>query len=66
MQQLPIKLEMEQTLNLVSGSLHSISTVSYHLSIACANGNYQDDRVIKDKSEGRSYCNYDVIQLLSI
>jgi DNA-binding transcriptional regulator WhiA len=44
---------MEQTLNLVSGSINSTSTVSYHLSIACANGNHQDDRVIKDKPEGR-------------
>jgi hypothetical protein len=33
-QQLPIDLEMDQTLNLMSGSLHSASTVIYHLSIA--------------------------------
>jgi hypothetical protein len=33
-QQLPIDLEREQTLNLMSGSLHSTSTVIYHLSIA--------------------------------
>jgi hypothetical protein len=45
---------MEQTLNLMSGSLHSTSMVSYHLSIACASGNHQDDKVIKDKPEGQS------------
>jgi hypothetical protein len=33
-QQLPIDLEREQTLNLMSGSLHSTSTIIYHLSIA--------------------------------
>jgi hypothetical protein len=33
-QYLPIELEREQALNLVSGSLHSTSTVIYHLSIA--------------------------------
>jgi hypothetical protein len=33
-QQVPVDLEKEQTLNLVSGSLHSTSTVTYHLSIA--------------------------------
>jgi hypothetical protein len=33
-QQVPVELEKEQTLNLVSGSLHSTSTVTYHLSIA--------------------------------
>jgi hypothetical protein len=33
-QQVPIELEMEQTLNLTSGSLHSTSIVTYHLSIA--------------------------------
>ncbi len=38
---LPKDLERGQTLNLVSGSLHSTSTVSYHLSIVCANGNHQ-------------------------
>jgi hypothetical protein len=31
---IPIELEMEQTINLVSGSLHSTSTISYHLNIA--------------------------------
>jgi hypothetical protein len=36
-QHLPTELEREQALNLVSGSLHSISTVTYHLSIAWAN-----------------------------
>jgi hypothetical protein len=36
-QYLPTKLEREQVLNLVSGSLHSTSTVTYHLSIAWAN-----------------------------
>jgi hypothetical protein len=35
--QIPIELEMKQTLNLTSGSLHLISTVSYHLCIARAN-----------------------------
>jgi hypothetical protein len=30
-QQLPIELDVEQTLNLASGSLHSTSTISYHL-----------------------------------
>jgi hypothetical protein len=39
-QSLPTELNMEQILNLVSGSVHSTSTVSYHLSIACANGNH--------------------------
>jgi hypothetical protein len=34
-------LEREQPLNLASGSLHSTSIISYHLSIACANGNHQ-------------------------
>jgi hypothetical protein len=34
---LPTNLEREQALNLMSGSLHSISTISYHLSIAWAN-----------------------------
>jgi hypothetical protein len=29
-----IELEREQALNLVSGSLHSTSTITYHLSIA--------------------------------
>jgi hypothetical protein len=53
-QSLPAELKREQILNLTSGSLHSTSTVSYHLSIACANGNHQDDRVIKDKPEGQS------------
>jgi hypothetical protein len=38
----------------MSESLHLTSTVSYHLSIASANSNHQDDRVIKDKSEGQS------------
>jgi DNA-binding CsgD family transcriptional regulator len=33
-QQLLIKLEREQTLNLASRSLHSTSTIIYHLSIA--------------------------------
>jgi hypothetical protein len=33
-QHLPNELEREHTLNLVSGSLHSTSTVTYHLSIA--------------------------------
>jgi DNA-binding CsgD family transcriptional regulator len=33
-EQLPIELEREQTLNLMSESLHSTSTVAYHLSIA--------------------------------
>jgi hypothetical protein len=33
-QQVPVELEKEETLNLVSGSLHSTSTVTYHLSIA--------------------------------
>jgi hypothetical protein len=33
-QQLPIDLEREQTLNLMSGNLHSTSTIIYHLSIA--------------------------------
>jgi hypothetical protein len=33
-QHLPNELEREQALNLVSGSLHSTSTVTYHLSIA--------------------------------
>jgi DNA-binding CsgD family transcriptional regulator len=33
-QQVPIELETEQVLNLVSGSLHSTSTIAYHLSIA--------------------------------
>jgi hypothetical protein len=45
---------MEQTLNLTIGSLHSTSTVCYHVSITRANGNHQDDRVIKDKPEGQS------------
>jgi hypothetical protein len=40
-QSLPTKLKREQILNLMSGSLHSTSTVNYHLSIACANGNHQ-------------------------
>jgi hypothetical protein len=31
---IPIELEMEQTINLMSGSLHSTSTRSYHLNIA--------------------------------
>jgi hypothetical protein len=53
-QLLPQDLEREQTINLTSGRFHSTSTVSYHLSIACTNGNHQDDRVIKDKPEGRS------------
>jgi hypothetical protein len=39
-QSLTKDLEREETLNLMSGSLHSTSTVSYHLSIACANGNH--------------------------
>jgi hypothetical protein len=51
---LPTGLKIEQILNLVSEILHSISTVSYHLSIACANGNHQDDRVIKDKPKSQS------------
>jgi hypothetical protein len=51
-QQLLIELDMEQTINLTSGSLRSTSTISYHLSIACCNGNPQDERVIKDKPEG--------------
>jgi hypothetical protein len=33
-QPLPIDLERDQILNLVSGSFHSTSTVTYHLSIA--------------------------------
>jgi hypothetical protein len=33
-QQLPIELKRKQTPNLVSGSLHSTSTLTYHLSIA--------------------------------
>jgi hypothetical protein len=33
---LPKDLEREQTLNLTSWSLHSTSTVSYHLNIVCA------------------------------
>jgi hypothetical protein len=32
-------------------SLHSTSIVSYHLSIACANDNHQDDSVIKAKPD---------------
>jgi hypothetical protein len=36
-QHLSTKLEREQALNLASGSLHSTSTVTYHLSIAWAN-----------------------------
>jgi hypothetical protein len=36
-QHLPIELEREQALNLTSGSLHSTSTVSYHISIVWAN-----------------------------
>jgi hypothetical protein len=40
-QSLPTELKREQTLNLVSGSLHSTSTISYHLSIVCSNGNHQ-------------------------
>jgi hypothetical protein len=39
-QSLPTELNREQILNLVSGSVHLTSTVSYHLSIACANGNH--------------------------
>jgi hypothetical protein len=38
---LPNDLEKEQTLNLTSESLHLTSTVSYQLSIVCANGNHQ-------------------------
>jgi hypothetical protein len=34
-------LKRKQTLNLVRGSLHSTSTVSYHLGIVSANGNHQ-------------------------
>jgi hypothetical protein len=36
-QHLPIELEREQALNLMTGSLHSTSTVTYHLSIEWAN-----------------------------
>jgi hypothetical protein len=36
-QHLPTELEREQALNPTSGSLHSTSTVTYHLSIAWAN-----------------------------
>jgi hypothetical protein len=53
-QTLPTGLKIEQTLNLMSESVHSTTRVSYHLSITCANGNQQDDRVIKDKPEGQS------------
>jgi hypothetical protein len=36
-QPLPTELKGDQALNLVSGSLHSTSTITYHLSIAWAN-----------------------------
>jgi hypothetical protein len=53
-QQFPIQLGMKQTLNLTSENIHSTSTISYHLSISCANNKHQVERDIKDKPEGQS------------
>jgi hypothetical protein len=36
---LPTGVKEDQTINLASGTLHPTSTISYHLRIACANGN---------------------------
>jgi hypothetical protein len=46
---LPSKLTGDQTLNLVSGSLHSTSTVTYHLRLWWANDVPPKDRINKDK-----------------
>jgi hypothetical protein len=47
-------LERNQTLNLVSGSLHSTSIIIYYLSIAWANDIPPRDRVNKGDTEGSS------------
>jgi hypothetical protein len=56
-QQLLNDLERDQTLSLMSGSLHSTSTVIYHLSIAWANDIPPKNRVNKGNPEGSSKCN---------
>jgi hypothetical protein len=53
-QQLPIDLEMNQTINLMSGSLHSTSTVINYLSIAWANDIPPRGRVNKGDLESSS------------
>jgi hypothetical protein len=53
-QQLPIDLERDQTLNLVSESLHSASIIIYHLIIAWANDTPPRDMVNKGDLEGSS------------
>jgi hypothetical protein len=46
-QQLPIELEREQALNLMSESLHSTSVVIYHLSIALVTVSHHKMGVIR-------------------
>jgi hypothetical protein len=46
-QQVLIELEREQALNLVSGSPHSTSTITYHLSIALLTVIHHEMRVIR-------------------
>jgi hypothetical protein len=53
-QQLPTDLERDQALNLMSGSLHSTSTVTYHLSIEWANDIPLRDIFNKGNPEGSS------------
>jgi hypothetical protein len=48
-QPLSPELKREQTLNLMSGTLHSTSTISYPQSIAVTNGKPPNDRINKDK-----------------
>jgi hypothetical protein len=51
---LPFELKGNQALNLASGSLHSTSTITYHLSIARANNISPKDMINKDKQECHS------------
>jgi hypothetical protein len=53
-QQLPTDLKRDQALNLTGGRLHSTSTVTYHLSIACANDIPLRDRFKEGNPEGSS------------
>jgi hypothetical protein len=53
-QNVPNDLKRNQTLNLVSGSLHSTSTVIYYLSISWANHIWPRDRFNKGDPEGSS------------
>jgi hypothetical protein len=63
-QQLPIELGREQTLNLTSGSLYSTSTITYHLSITLLMVNHHKMGVTRINQKINLKCDYGNIQLL--